>query len=339
MTATGKKYVNKYGPTAPDVIAAVEAVKERVAHSCTLRPPDWDKEFFLWVDGAQSAGIGSVITQFVDTAPPGSDEPPEGRQQKLKKRKYSELDRVSGLHLPNRRLPSEQEEPVAPIDASTGKRRVGSYAPIAFYSKSLQKHHKRWTSLDVELFAIVASVRHFEHMLLGSKCVIMSDCKVIEFLHRQKELSGRVGRWANYLAQFQYTVQHCRGSYREQLVRLSCSRNAIPDHLMPDDGELFRDKLLTNQHGVLQFTEKNIPPRWLDNSADEVEAAVGKYKARPKQHSLYSVCSGICSSAQAVEKYGLDIDVIGVCENNEDVAEELARLYPEVPKIMETSRM
>jgi hypothetical protein len=161
---------------------------------------------------------------------------------------------------------------------------VGYFAPIAFYSKSLQKHHKRWTSLDVELFAIVASVRYFEHMLLGSKCVIMSDCKAIEFLHRQKELSGRVGRWANYLAQFQFSVSHCRGI--ENGLSDYLSRNAIPDVRMPDDGELFRDKLLTNQQGVLQFTEKNIPPRWLDNSADEVEAAVQRFKKDHQRHSL-----------------------------------------------------
>ena len=329
MSATGKKYINKYDPTAPEVIAAVEAVKERVAHSCTLRPPDWSKEFFLWVDGAQSAGIGSVITQFVDTALPGSEDHLALKPGRPSKPEYTELDRVSGLDQPNRRLPSEQEPPKAPFDEVSGKRRVGYFAPIAFYSKSLQKHHKRWTSLDVELFAIVASVRHFEHMLLGSKCVIMSDCKAIEFLHRQKELSGRVGRWANYLAQFQFSVSHCRGI--ENGLSDYLSRNAIPDVRMPDDGELFRDKLLTNQQGVLQFTEKNIPPRWLDNSADEVEAAVQRFKKDHQRHSLYSVCSGICSSAQATERYGLDLEVIGVCENNEDAAAELARLYPNIP--------
>ena len=100
---------------------------------------------------------------------------------------------------------------------------------------------------------------------------------------------------------------------------------------MPDDGELFRDKLLTNQQGVLQFTEKNIPPRWLDNSADEVEAAVQRFKKDHHRHSLYSVCSGICSSAQATERYDLDLEVIGVCENNKDAAAELERLYPNIP--------
>ena len=121
--------------------------------------PDYTKEFFLFVDGAQSSGVGGVACQFVDTGPP--EDPvlaPTGG-----KKKYSELDRVVGLDKPNRRLPSEQTEPPAPTDPVTGNRRVGYFAPLGFYSKSLQRHHKKWTSLDVELYAIVASFRHFEH--------------------------------------------------------------------------------------------------------------------------------------------------------------------------------
>jgi hypothetical protein len=55
--------------------------------------PDYGKEFFLFVDGAQSSGVGGVLTQFVDTGPP--EDPvltPTGG-----KKKYSELDRVIGL--------------------------------------------------------------------------------------------------------------------------------------------------------------------------------------------------------------------------------------------------
>ena len=44
--------------------------------------------------------------------------------------KFSELDRVSGLHLPNRRLPSEQREPQAPGCEHTGLTRIGYYGWI-----------------------------------------------------------------------------------------------------------------------------------------------------------------------------------------------------------------
>jgi hypothetical protein len=50
---------------------------------------------------------------------------------------------MSGLDVPNRKLVSEQLVPDSPVDSLTGKRRVWYYAPIAFYSKSLQKQHRR----------------------------------------------------------------------------------------------------------------------------------------------------------------------------------------------------
>jgi hypothetical protein len=56
--------------------------------------PDYTKEFFLFVDGAQSSGVGGVAyCQFIDTGPP--EDPvltPTGG-----KKKYSELVRVIGL--------------------------------------------------------------------------------------------------------------------------------------------------------------------------------------------------------------------------------------------------
>jgi hypothetical protein len=50
MSSTTKKYVLKYDPTVPEVIAAVTVVKERTANSCTLVAPDyrWRSELRSW---------------------------------------------------------------------------------------------------------------------------------------------------------------------------------------------------------------------------------------------------------------------------------------------------
>jgi hypothetical protein len=116
---------------------------------------------------------------------------------------------------------------------------VGYFAPLGFYSKSLQRHHKKWTSLDVELYAIVASFRHFEHMILGCKTTVMLDCKAIEFLHKHKDGNGRASRWFNYLSQFEYSVTHVKGIANGLSDYLS--RNPIDDPLNTGDGELLRD--------------------------------------------------------------------------------------------------
>jgi hypothetical protein len=102
--------------------------------------------------------------------------------------KFSELDRASGLHLPNRRLPSEQRE------------RIGYYAPIAFHSKSLQTQQARWTAREVEVFAIITMLRRWgPYLLLGTReplDVPHTDCKCLEW--------GKLGRWCSYLSMYSY---------------------------------------------------------------------------------------------------------------------------------------
>jgi len=328
MRATDKKYLLDYDPTCPEVIAAVEAVKERVQNAATLHTPDPSKEYHLWTDGAQSRGAAACLSQWVDTGPAVEWEfhPDHPLQRKEEGR---ELKTISGLDTPNRKLVSEQLVPDSPVDLLTGKRRVGYYAPIAFYSKSLQKQHRRWTSHDVELFAIVAAFRAWEPILLGAKTVVHTDCKALTFLQRQKDVWGRVGRWAGYLSLFEWRAEFTEGRMNSCADYLS--RCPIPDPYVSFDGEKFRDKLLSNAQGKLQFTERNVPPQWLDNSVDTVEAEKDARMRQDRRPTLYSVCSGIGSSLQANEKARLGFRVLGMSEIDEDASEQLQHLYPDVP--------
>jgi hypothetical protein len=183
--------VNPYVKDDPEVVQAVKLLKQKVSDSSTLISPRWTWMFHLYADGAQSKGVGGILTHFIDTGRPGeaplvgaelerlqsecemTGDPPappgwEGRSAEQREQfrvarrgkskevgsdgvgKFTELDVVSGLHLPNRRLPSEQREPQTPVCVHTGLRRVGYFAPIAFHSKSLQNqqarggHQEKW---------------------------------------------------------------------------------------------------------------------------------------------------------------------------------------------------
>jgi hypothetical protein len=105
-----------------------------------------------------------------------------GSNGRASKERFTEFDVASGLHSPNRRLSSEQHEPQEPICVHTGLHRVGYYAPIAFHSKSIQKAQARWTSREVEVFAIITMLRRWESYLLGSRLVMHTDCKCLEYL-------------------------------------------------------------------------------------------------------------------------------------------------------------
>ena len=81
MRQTDKTYILKYDPLDPAIRKAVESLKDRIANAVTLHPPDYSKPFFLFVDGAQTHGVGSCICQFLDTGPPGSEEKSSGRKE------------------------------------------------------------------------------------------------------------------------------------------------------------------------------------------------------------------------------------------------------------------
>jgi hypothetical protein len=99
----------------------------------------------------------------------------------------------------------------ANADPITGLRLTGYYAPTAFYLKSLKKHHRRWTSMDVELYGVVCLYRAFEPYLLGSKSVLHTDCEALRYMDKQQQMYGRIARWAAYLSIFEMTVVHCAG--------------------------------------------------------------------------------------------------------------------------------
>jgi site-specific DNA-cytosine methylase len=264
-----------------------------------------------------------------------------GRQSK---ERYTELDVASGLHLPNRRLPTDQLEPQEPICAHTGLQRVGYYAPIAFHSKSIQKAQARWTSREVEVFAIITMLRRWESYLLGSRIVIHTDCKCLEYLAKYQDTWGKLGRWCNYLSMFgDYSLIWCKGI--ENGVADWLSRAPLLDGYCPDDGEMDKEKYKFDDEGNLVFNEMTE-----DEGVKEVSAAqlkrtrkcrrAGRYEVMTAERrgkssrgklTMYSVCAGIGSCMQAVETLGLPVEPIGCCENDPEVAAELAVAYPHVP--------
>ena len=192
-----------------------------------------------------------------------------GLNGRMSKERFTELDVASGLHLPNRRLSSEQHEPQEPVCVHTGLHRVGYYAPIAFHSKSIQKAQARWTSREVEVFAIITMLRRWESYLLGSRIVIHTDCKCLEYLAKYQDTWGKLGRWCNYLSMFgDYSLIWCKGI--ENGVADWLSRAPLLDGYCPDDGEMEKEKYKFDDEGNLIFNE-------IDDDDDEK-------KMSPRRH-------------------------------------------------------
>nr|GEU99131.1 putative reverse transcriptase domain-containing protein [Tanacetum cinerariifolium] len=71
---------------------------------------------------------------------------------------------------------------------------------IAYASYQLKVHKKNYTTLDLELGAVVFAIKMWRHYLYGTKCVVFNDHKSLQYILDQKELNMRQQRWLELLS-------------------------------------------------------------------------------------------------------------------------------------------
>ena len=65
----------------------------------------------------------------------------------------------------------------------------------------------------METLAILEALTKWEDKLIGRKFTVITDHQSLEFFSKQKHLSGRQARWAEYLSRFDFEVVYVRGQH------------------------------------------------------------------------------------------------------------------------------
>ncbi|GKA24739.1 putative reverse transcriptase domain-containing protein [Tanacetum coccineum] len=94
-------------------------------------------------------------------------------------------------------LPEGSKDFIAYCDAS--KKGLGAVLMqrekvIAYASRQLKIHEKNYTTHDLELRAVVFTLRIWRHYLYGTKCTVFTDHKSLQHILNQKELKMRKER-------------------------------------------------------------------------------------------------------------------------------------------------
>nr|GFB47427.1 reverse transcriptase domain-containing protein [Tanacetum cinerariifolium] len=66
---------------------------------------------------------------------------------------------------------------------------------IAYASRQLKIHEKNYTTHELELGAVVLVPKMWRHYLYGTKCVVFTDHKSLQYILDQKDLNMRQRRW------------------------------------------------------------------------------------------------------------------------------------------------
>ncbi|GBM11574.1 Retrovirus-related Pol polyprotein from transposon 297 [Araneus ventricosus] len=92
---------------------------------------------------------------------------------------------------------------------------------IAYFSKSLGKPERNYCVTRKELLAIVKSIDHFHHYLHGRKFLLRTDYASLRWLLNFKEPEGQIARWIQRLQEYDFEIQHRKGTTHGSAIALS----------------------------------------------------------------------------------------------------------------------
>ncbi|GKA38281.1 ribonuclease H-like domain-containing protein [Tanacetum coccineum] len=77
-----------------------------------------------------------------------------------------------------------------------------------YASRQLKIHEKNYTTHDLELGAVVFSLKLWRHYLYGTKCTVFTDHKSLQHILNQKELNMRQRRWLELLSDYDCEIRY-----------------------------------------------------------------------------------------------------------------------------------
>nr|GEW93346.1 putative reverse transcriptase domain-containing protein [Tanacetum cinerariifolium] len=108
-------------------------------------------------------------------------------------------------------LPKGSEDFVVYCDASLkgfGAMLMQREKVIAYASRQLRKNEENYTTHDLELGAVVFTLRLWRHYLYSTKCTIYTDHKSLQYILDQKELNMRQRRWIELLSNYDCEIRY-----------------------------------------------------------------------------------------------------------------------------------
>ncbi|GJR96568.1 putative reverse transcriptase domain-containing protein [Tanacetum coccineum] len=82
---------------------------------------------------------------------------------------------------------------------------------IAYASRQLKTHEQNYTTHDLELGTVVFALKIWRHYLYGTKSVIYTDHKSLQYIFDQKELNMRQQHWIELLSDYECEIKYHPG--------------------------------------------------------------------------------------------------------------------------------
>ena len=105
----------------------------------------------------------------------------------------------------------------------------GMTHPIQFASRSLEKAERNYAVCEHEASAVIFALKKFRVYLLGGKPFrLITDHQALQYAFKKKDVHGRLARWLDLLAEYEFEVEYLRGSENGAADYLSRSDATAP---------------------------------------------------------------------------------------------------------------
>ena len=98
---------------------------------------------------------------------------------------------------------------------------------ITYASRQLRAHERNYPTHDLELAAVVFTLKIWRHYLYGVHCEIYTDHRSLQYILTQRDLNARQRRWVELLADYDLNILY-------HLIKA----NVVPDALSRKPGSM-----------------------------------------------------------------------------------------------------
>jgi hypothetical protein len=82
---------------------------------------------------------------------------------------------------------------------------------VAYASRQLRKHEKKYLTHDFELAAVVHALKIWRHYIIGKRCEVYSDHKGLKYIFTQPDLNLRKWRWLELIKDYDLGINYHPG--------------------------------------------------------------------------------------------------------------------------------